>query len=156
MPVSRCRGLVLVGLLGLVMAGCGGPRLAKVAGHVRVDGQPVTAGIIMFHPADGPTAVGNIEPDGSYALTTLAPGDGAVIGTHRVTIQATRVSAGHLAPPKNIDEEIARSRSGGGLVLVPGTVTWVVPESCSQPDTSGLTAEVKRGANTIDFDIPNP
>jgi len=35
--------------------------------------------------------MGTIEPDGSYRLTTFDSGDGALLGRHRVTIEATRI-----------------------------------------------------------------
>ena len=142
-------------VLLLLLAGCGGPRLGKVSGRVTVGGQLVTEGVILFHPESGPAAVGAIRPDGTYELTTLKPGDGAVVGTHRVAIQATRVSPGHLADAKTIDEEIARSGKSvpGGKVLVAGTVTWVVPERYAQVETSGLTRKVESGTNTFHFDL---
>ena len=145
-------GCVLV----LLLAGCGGPRLGKVSGRVTIGGQPVAEGVILFHPEAGPAAVGAIRPDGTYELTTLKPGDGAVVGTHRVAIQATRVSPGHLADAKTIDEEVARSGKSvpGGKVLVAGAVTWVVPEKYAHVDTSGLTRHVEPGTNTIHFDLP--
>ncbi len=143
-------------LMAVLLAGCGGPRLGKVSGRVTLGGQAVTEGVILFHPESGPAAVGAIRPDGTYTLTTVKPGDGAVIGPHRVAIQATRVSPGHLADAKSIDEEIARSGKSvpGGKVLVAGTVTWVVPEKYSQVETSGLTAAVHPGSNVVNFDLP--
>ena len=155
--MGRPRNRVLAGcLLGLWLTGCGGGlRLGSVSGRVTVHGQPVPAGTILFHPADGPTAVGAIGPDGAYTLTTLRSNDGAVVGSHRVTIQATAVGAGSLVDPKSLDAEVKLSRQGG-KVLVAGKVSWLVPEKYSRLDTSGLTAQVEPGANAIDFDIPGP
>jgi hypothetical protein len=99
--------------------------------------------------------VGAIQPDGAYTLRTIKPGDGAVVGSHRVTIQATNVGSGSLVDPKSFNEEIALSRKGG-KVLVPGTVTWVVPEIYSRAESSALTAKVEPGSNTLNFDIPKP
>jgi hypothetical protein len=143
-------------VLALTLSGCGGPRLGKVTGRVTVDGRPVTEGVVMFFPADGPAAVGSIRPDGSYVLTTFRNEDGAVLGKHRVSIHATRVGAGYLAAPKNIDDEIelSRKRAGTSKVLVAGAVTWLVPEKYSLPESSGLTAEVMSASNSIDFNIP--
>src|ERR1700687_5390629 len=99
---TRCV-LLACCLLGMALTGCGGPRLGKVSGRVTVGGKPVTSGTIMFHPDAGPTAVGTIQPDGTYTLTTGKPGDGAVVGAHRVTIQSTTVGEGSLVEPKSID-----------------------------------------------------
>ncbi|MBA4064301.1 MAG: hypothetical protein C0501_11430 [Isosphaera sp.] len=147
-------------LLGcLAAAGCGrGLDLAPVAGRVAVGGKAVTSGVVMFHPPDGPTAVGEIRPDGTFTLTTVSPGDGAVVGPHRVTIQATTVGPGMMVEPKSLDEEmkLSREKLPGGKILVPGKVTWVVPERLSRADTTTLTAEVRPGPNAIDFDLPGP
>jgi hypothetical protein len=142
-----------VALSCVLLAGCGGPRLGTVSGRVTVGGEPVTSGVVMFQPDDGPAAVGAIGPDATYTLTTRKPGDGALVGRHRVTIQATKVGPGRLVEPKSIEEEIERSRQRG-KVLVAGAVTWLVPQKYAQLETSELTATVAAGANTIDFDLP--
>ena len=154
---SRSRCLLLAGcLLGLAATSCtSGPQLGNVSGRVTVGGKPVTSGTIMFHPDAGPTAVGAIQPDGAYTLRTIKPGDGAVVGSHRVTIQATNVGSGSLVDPKSFNEEISLSRKGG-KVLIPGKVTWVVPEIYSRAESSALTAKVEPGSNTLNFDIPKP
>jgi hypothetical protein len=130
--------------------------LGQVTGRVTYAGKPVTQGRIMFYPEAGRAALGTIAPDGTYTLTTFKPNDGALVGSHRVTIHATRVGAGSLAAPRSIEEEVERSGRGapGGKVLVAGKVDWLVPEKYSAPGTSGLTATVGRGSNTIDFDLP--
>src|SRR5262245_8491093 len=103
--IGSAGGLVL-GILASCPCGCGGgPRLAKVTGRVTVAGKPLTTGTIMFHPESGPTAVGGIGSDGVYALTTNER-EGAVIGSHRVTIEATSVGPGSLVEPKSLEEEI--------------------------------------------------
>jgi hypothetical protein len=155
---KRTRCLLLVGsLLGMLLIGCsGGLRLGKVSGRVTFKGKPVPTGTIMFHPDEGPTAVGAIGPDGTYTLTTVKPGDGAIVGSHRVTIQATTVGPGSLADPKSFEEEmqLAQRKDPKAKVLVPGQVEWIVPEKYSRPDTTNLTATVQSGTNTIDFPLP--
>jgi hypothetical protein len=138
------------------LAGCGGLRLGKVSGRVTVGGKPVPSGVVMFYPEAGPTAVGEIRPDGTYTLTTQKPGDGAVVGSHRVTIQATSVGPGSMVEPKTFDEEVSQARGTGKRQkwLVPGKVDWIVPEKYSQVKTTTLTAKVEGGKNDINFDIP--
>lgn len=145
-------GLLLAAGL-LAAAGCGGPRLAPVSGRVTVGGKPVPEGVVMFHPADGPTAVGAIK-DGAYTLTTFKPGDGALVGDHKVTISATSVGAGSMVEAASLDEEMARAGKKGVKWLVAGEVKWVVPEKYSKPESTDLKAAVADSANTIDFDIP--
>lgn len=91
------RNWMIVGLLGLmVSSGCGesGLETAYVSGKVVVNGQPVTAGTIIFTPkADGnemmagKPATGYIESDGSFVLSTYGNSDGAVVGSHLVTVR---------------------------------------------------------------------
>lgn len=93
--------------------------------------------------------MGAIESDGQYYLTTFQPGDGAVLGKHRVTIDAKRV-VGEAAPPKKTAQELL-----GGDVETDATavVEWLAPEKYSRPETSPLSAEVKPGTNRLDFEL---
>jgi hypothetical protein len=154
-PLRRL-GLAIA-LVALAATGCGGRGMGQVKGRVTVGGVPVQGGTIMFYPADGPGAVGQIAPDGTYTVSTHKPGDGAVVGSHKVAIHATNVGPGTLQEPKTLEDELRGSAANsGGKILVPGKVTWLVPEKYSTPEQSPLTAEVKPGRNTIDFDIPKP
>lgn len=151
--MRRIAPLLLIALT-LPLAGCGGPKLARVQGKVTVAGKPVRKGRIMFYPAGAPGATGAIAEDGSYSLTTHKPGDGAAVGEHRVAIEATEVGAGSMRPPQTPEEEMEMSRVGVKRVLVAGKVIWLVPEKYSKLETSGLTATVRASDNQIDFDIP--
>jgi hypothetical protein len=156
---ARATSRLLLGLAcltGALLGGCGGPRVAKVSGRVTYAGRPVSGGKVLFYPEAGRMALGEIGPDGRYTLTTFQPGDGALIGGHRVAIEATRVGPGSYQAPKNLAEEKERSRGAGpgGKVLVAGKVDWLVPEKYARPELSGLTATVRGGRNDIDFDLP--
>ena len=89
-------GLVLAVMIAL-FAGCGpsGPRLVPVSGQVMIDGQPLATGVpgfIQVIPSEGRAASGTIDPQtGKFKLTTLAPDDGCVLGTHRVTVSMNQV-----------------------------------------------------------------
>src|SRR6478752_10675518 len=83
--------VMLLYLAAAVAIGCtkkGGLATAPVSGKVTYRGKAVPTGTVMFVPSEGPAATGEIGSDGSYKLTTFSPGDGAVIGTHKVTITA--------------------------------------------------------------------
>jgi hypothetical protein len=144
--------LVLVCLPAALLGGCGGPKLGKVTGKVTYNGKPVTGGKILFYPESGRMALGEIGPDGTYSLTTFKPGDGALVGSHRITIEATKVGPGSMEPPKTFEEEL-KGVAPGGKVLVAGKVEWLVPEKYSRVETSGLTRKVEPGENKIDLDL---
>ncbi len=75
--------------------GCGsnaGPYAGKtvpVKGKVTYKGKPLTQGEILFEPDSGREANGNIQPDGTFELSTFKAGDGAVPGKHRVAVSGT-------------------------------------------------------------------
>jgi len=78
-----------------VIAGCSDSpySLAPVGGTISIDGKPLTQGKVMFAPVArgdgleaGKAAVGIIQPDGTFKLSTYRDGDGAIVGEHWVTI----------------------------------------------------------------------
>jgi len=135
--------LLLLGALWLGLTiGCGGSGagLAVVKGKVTYKGKPVPNGTINFLPTDGnkPSATGEIQPDGSYSLKTFVtnrPGEGAVIGQHKVVIVAMVDMASRLPEER--------------IPLPPP----IVPVKYTSPATSDLTANVEDKENVIDFDL---
>lgn len=138
--------LVAVFLLSACI-GCGParPQTVPVAGRVTYQGKPVPEGRITFLPDHGRPAIGTIQTDGSYRLTTFQAGDGVLPGHYRVTIESMRVSRG--SQPKSLQDEL---RMGMGDV---SAMESLVPQIFSSPHSSTLTAEVKKGENTINFDL---
>lgn len=89
--------LAAVGLLAL--SGCGdAPPVAPVVGKVTLGGRPLTAGRVMFSPLEGEEgaipAMGDIQPDGRYSLSTYGDQDGAAVGKHQVMVIPPRVEGG--------------------------------------------------------------
>jgi hypothetical protein len=142
----------------LVITGCGPsrPETAPVSGLVTYAGKPVPVGQIVFRPENGRPAIAAINANGRYTLTTFKSGDGALLGKHVVTITATRAHDGPPPPkdsqdppsPKSLLEEV---RVGGGGRRA---VEWIVPATYSRSETTPLNAEVARGQNTINFNLP--
>ncbi len=139
--------LVLAAAGGMFGAGCGPrrPATAPVRGTVTLRGEPVPEGRVFFYPEEGRPALGRLQPDGTYELTTFKPRDGAVPGRHRVVIQATRSTGG--AQPRSFEEELA------GMGGEPGELVWLVPKPYSRRETTPLAAEVGTGRNVLDFDL---
>jgi len=110
----RC--LLFLGTV-LLLPACGSepkpPRVYPVKGTVLfTDGQPVTRGTVEFRSTEeqAPTSLGNLGPDGSFSLYTLANSRryaGALEGPHKVTVVL----------PINPDQ------SGGGSVTLPELLT---------------------------------
>ncbi len=91
-PFHRCFGLrafLVLGLLGLVGCGPSVPRRYPQSGFIHFeDGTPVKTGTIEIGGAGAKwTASGEIQRDGSFKLSTVRPGDGAVAGEYQVVIR---------------------------------------------------------------------
>src|SRR5690349_13665952 len=88
-----------LGLAALATCGCGRaggarPELGKVRGTVSYNGKPVPSGTVTFFPIEGKggesglPAIGELDTDGSFELTTFDTGDGAIIGQHKTIVVA--------------------------------------------------------------------
>lgn len=77
----------LLALAGLA-AGCGGPSPVKVSGVLTIGGKPAEGVSVSFQPEDGrgKQAYANTAADGTFELTTVNPGDGAMPGSYRVVV----------------------------------------------------------------------
>lgn len=121
--------LVVAALLAAALPGCRrGPTVVRVQGVVEVDGKPLPSGAVMVIPQDGRPASATIGPDGRFTLTTYAPGDGAILGTHPVVV-------------------IAHESVGGGKLR------WLVPAACRNVATSPLRLEVTGPTRTAKISI---
>jgi hypothetical protein len=133
------RFIIAVGLFLATAAGCSpklGLETAPVSGKVTYKGKPLPNGTVMFVPGEGPAAYGEIGKDGAYRLST-GNIDGAVLGNHKVSITALQ----------NVGEALPEQRSP--------TPSSLLPAKYLNHENSGLTAEVKRGKNEVNFDLPN-
>ncbi|QDU90820.1 hypothetical protein Pla175_42330 [Pirellulimonas nuda] len=94
---------VVVALLAVgLSAGCSKPdfAVAPVAGTVTLGGEPLAGALVTFQPRAseggilaGRPSVGETGPDGRYQLETYDGYEGAVVGTHRVSISTFRKKA---------------------------------------------------------------
>ncbi len=137
----RVTETLCLALLATTWIGCGGgSATAPVSGTVRADGNPVNGGMITFAPVGnagnvGKPAVGEVQSDGSFVLSTDTKGDGAVVGRHRViytppTTEAAPVEEGKHAEapppspyaglmPKDAEVEITAGENKITIDLVP-------------------------------------
>jgi hypothetical protein len=121
--------------------------LAKVSGKVTYNGKPVTTGSVMFTPLGGAKdasriATGQIESDGSYALTTYDTGDGAVLGQHAVTVES-----------RGDPEEMKKLNMKPGGIIAYKLPKAAIPEKYTKTDRSPLKYTVVAGQNTINLEL---
>ncbi len=150
MFVPRARGGLFVAtpmLCLLMLPGCGGHEgLAPVSGTVTYKGKPVTSGEVSFVPetTGARGALGTLDAQGNYELGTFDPGDGAYVGTHRVTVVS--VGPDKPVPAKKKGKMMEDEMQGSGDPLI--------PRRYFSPATSDLKAEVVEGKNNvINFDL---
>lgn len=128
-------GLAMGCLLFAIGCSSDGPELADVSGTVTVDGKPVPNAVLTFIPTGGTTSYGKTNVQGKYKMMFTDTKSGAMVGTHKVEIDVKRFSK----------EEVAEMKASG----MEASADFVpIPKKY---DKEPLTAEVKRGGNTIDF-----
>jgi hypothetical protein len=116
-------------LLVATAAGCGParPALLPAEGVVTLDGKPLAEASVIFQPtAGGRPATGVTDAEGRFKVGTFSQRDGALPGTHVVTI----------------------ARSEG---TSPSDTRWISPKVYSLADQSGLSATVATGSTTFTF-----
>lgn len=126
----------------LALAGCSSenPETYKVIGKIVYDGQPVKSGVVQLLPeGGGNSAIGNLQPDGTFQLTTFKQNDGACPGTYTVTIQAM--------PEEDADDPM----SGLPGMEFAGSGKPPVPLKYENPETSDLKVNVNKGENSLEL-----
>ncbi len=126
-------------VLGAFLSGCGGqPERPEVVypltGELQFEGKPAAGASIVLHAQDEAIAarpIATVNEDGTFAVTTYEPGDGAPPGEYKVTVEWHRPVAG-----QNVE----------GDELPPPNV---IPPAYARPQTTPLTITVEEGENTF-------
>jgi len=143
----RLRNQSLIGLVALVLVGCGGaastrPELATVKGTLLLDGKPVPHAMIEFAPESGGVSTGQSAADGTFTLAYRDGTPGAAIGKHRVT-----VTAGGPTPEQQA--ALNASAEGDRSVTIPTDIAPFVTYSDEATINAGendVTLNVKKVA----------
>lgn len=138
-PDLVIRAAVLVALWAAVLAagGCnsrirGMPDLAAVSGRIMLDGRPLAKVAVIFSSEKGHSSMGITDEQGRYSLKFIGKHRGAEIGKHLVALDGL-----------------------GGLDHPPGP-NFKNPVPAEFGVKSTLTADVRPGNNTINFDLTTP
>jgi hypothetical protein len=141
MRLDWTRSAALAATFLVAAWGCGSasefPETVPVEGKVTYKGAPVPKGTISFLSDGGHVAIGEIQPDGYYKLSSFGEGDGAVPGHAKVSIVANTGDP-HMIPGSS-----------------PGYVKPkdLVPKKYNKPETSGLEATVTKDGGPYNFDL---
>ena len=150
--IMRYRSVIGTLVILCFAVGCdSGPVIAPVSGVVKVDGKPLETGTIMFHPTSGRPAVANIDKQGRYELQTYEPGDGALLGNYKVTVEAFFTKNAPPTPTSLEDEASMPVQRGPRPVTIS-----LVPEDYGDETATPLKATVEDKDNEINFEIPAP
>lgn len=119
-------------LLLMLSVGCGKTRtLAELTGKVTYNGQPLQFGVVMIQAEGGQPATGDIQPDGTFEMTTRGEGTGVPVGECKV-----RILCFHGQNPEVLAQNSA-APLGKSLI----------PKRYNSFNTSGITVEIQSGAN---------
>jgi hypothetical protein len=132
--VQRAIRVALLLLALYILAGCGG-KTVPINGRAKFkDGSDVSAlqgyEVNLQAEGGGASSYGTIEPDGMFKISTFGQNDGAVPGTHRVTVTPSASPDPDKPPPKP-----------------------VIPPKYGEFETSGLTVEIKPGQSEVELQL---
>lgn len=117
--------------------GCGSGRY-PVHGTVKyADGSPLEGGTVIAEGmAEGKlvSLQANVEPDGTFKLGSMAPGDGALPGSYKAVVMPVALGDSELAAGK----------------------TPSVEGKYTKFETSGIEFEVTKGPNKVDITVAKP
>lgn len=154
MDACRCGSMkaAVVAVLVAISAGCGNG-LVPAEGLVLLDGSPVVGATVTFIPqGPGRPASARTGPDGRFVASLPAGAPGVPPGDYRVVVMLLKQQSPNAAGGADAD---TASGEGGP------PVEYLVPKRYSDPETSGLSAALARGARDLSFELssesgPNP
>jgi hypothetical protein len=133
-----------------------------LSGKVTYKGQPVAKGRITFTPvsANGHGATGEIDNGSFSSVTTLNPGDGALPGDYKVSIDTREVDeAAVKAEAKKLAEKHGMPNMAPAMIppelLAEATknAKASVPAKYQVPESSDLKTTVKAEKNYVELDL---
>ena len=144
---------IVHGLALALMLGCGdgiedAPSLVPATGTVTYNGKPLAnATVTLLSTTGGRIAVGQSDAGGAFILTTDGK-DGAVPGSHKVSVVAIEGGTGPQSAPEEGSEAYEKMMSGEG-----SQAKSLIPEKYNSAESSGLTATISAGAGQITLEL---
>jgi hypothetical protein len=138
------RSRIVFAFLFAALSGCGSRGVGTLSGNITHEGKPLNAGTIQVIHSNGMSFTAEIQPDGTYRLPDLP--EGAVL---------VGVSNPHPLARYQELTGFAKTEEQRAAIRKPTPEelrAWIgIPAGYANPDTSGLTAEIKKGLNSKDF-----
>ena len=116
--MRRTWGGVAAAVAICVLVGCGkgdGPALAPATGVVTLNGKPLENARVMFHPKEKAArySYASTDADGRFQMSTFGMNDGALVGSHTVTI--SKVDMPDEATKIDVEALKKGGYAGGGM-----------------------------------------
>jgi hypothetical protein len=151
-------GLLAALTLGLSVGCSANPNApAKVAGKVTYNGKPLPAGSVTFHSEDKGDYSSALTEDGSYTISDLPAGKMTVTVETETYNPKKKGPAYGGAKGAAIDKEYAEAMSKAGGQMgghSDATKNYIkIPAKYAGKDSSELTATLKAGKQTKDFEL---
>lgn len=134
----------------ILLAGCSADytpqaeifKTVSASGTLTFKGKPLSGFIVTLHPAgDQRTASGTTDAEGRFSLGTNAPGDGAVAGTHKVSVIWQPPEDDGLGSTVEDPKKMPKSPID-------------IPAKYASPDTSGISLEIPdSGSSELKLDL---
>ena len=153
--------------IGFVLASCARSdraSMGRVSGKVTYQGKSVAGASVAFLcPGASRPAVGMTDETGNYQLTSFEPNDGAMVGTHVVTVNkyssepetsvpAAEAPAGSKSTTKAIENAM---RQTALQIEKMDKERPLLPRKYADRSTSDLRKAVVEGDNVIDIELSN-
>jgi len=137
--------LVALAMLAVLPACSKAIKTEGVTGVITYNGEPLADATVKFIPTDatGSQSYGKTNEKGEYKLQTLlgAADAGTTPGEYKVTVDCIEtVETGNMIEENGEEKEETVAES-------------LIPTKYNNAETSGLTATVAPGDNTINFDL---
>jgi hypothetical protein len=154
----RTAGAVLLAA-GCLLPGCNRSNDSAtypVRGSVSYQGKPLPGASVTFM-ADGASraAVGKTDAAGHFQLTTFEENDGAVPGTHVVTIKKYDSDPPPLPaiPPGGAVDPADEAKYTAAMARWVGTAKLAIPRRYADRNATDLRREVVAGENSFEIDL---
>jgi len=128
---------------------------AKVKVTITQGGKPINDAVVTFaQDGEKPPAFGKTDAEGNASLSTYGSLDGAILGSHMVTVAKNEFVTSKGAKPKKEGSVEEGTYDPGVGSTPPPVIKTLLPAKYGMPTTSGLKAEVVKGKlNEFTFDL---
>src|SRR4051794_3823976 len=124
---------VLIALAIVAVAGCGGIKKVTVNGTIAYKGKRLSSGMLQFVGTEGAYSAGIINPDGTFAVTDVMPGE---------------VKIGILSTPGGSGSSSNAKGSTG-----PQAAPVELPDKYRDPEKSGVRRTITPETRELHIDL---